>query len=117
MYDVCDISTLTRLHNWHDNAVKDSNITSNTLFFLVGNKIDSTSDIEVEEKKAVKFAKDFFDISTEQVFRMSAKTAQGFDEMLASVARILSGCATPVDTTRHTIIVADKNSNNEKCGC
>ena len=119
MYDVTDLSSLGGLQMWYDNAVRDSNNNSNTLYFLVGNKIDETpGSIEVSENRAVSYAADVIKLPTENTisFRISAKTGEGLNNLLEEVARILSGSKHQQKPDNDNIII-DRIDGGKKKGC
>lgn len=122
MYDVTDSTSLNGLQIWYDNAVRDSNNT-NTKYFLVGNKIDETSgDIVVTEKKAVSYANDVLKLPSNYKvsFRISAKTGQGFDDLLQEITMILAGHSKSEEKPENNNIIMDRidgRSENKQSKC
>lgn len=90
MYDISDKVTLSRLGVWHENAASCIK-SANTKYFVVGNKSDvSSGDIDVTEAEAFALAEERLKIPKEHVFRVSAKTGEGLEQMLIDMARVLS---------------------------
>ena len=122
MYDVTDTTTMNNLEMWYDNAKNDSNNT-NTIYFLVGNKIDETpGEIQVSEGEARKFAKDSLKITSDEfdtTYRISAKTGDGLNDLFLKITHILSGCSKqPAEKLDNTITdLADGGKDKEKCSC
>ena len=124
MYDVTELSTLGGLQLWYDNALRDSNNTSNTLYFLVGNKIDETGDIEVTEKRAASYAADVLKLPTDYTvsFQISAKTGEGLNSLLEQVTHILADHSKQEQKQDNNNIIMDridgkKNNTSHNCQC
>lgn len=113
MYDVTDRTTLSRLEIWYDDAGMYTT-NENTKYFVVGNKIDK-DDVDVPEDLAIRMAQQRLKIPKEHVFRVSAKTGEGLEEMLVGITRILKETVKPADTKPVTMI-ADAEDDRRK-GC
>lgn len=114
MYDICDQATLNRLAVWHEDAGMYAS--DNTKYFVVGNKTDVSSDeVEVEEEKAVKIAEQRFHIPKKHVFRVSAKTGKGLEEMLVQISRILMETMKPSDQKPISIIADAEDDRSSSC--
>lgn len=96
MYSINDKVSLERLNVWYENSNTYGN--TNTQYFVVGNKNDlSSGEVDVTEEYALQMAQDRFGIPGRQVFRVSAKTGQGLEEMLIEISRVLSETVQPVE--------------------
>ena len=111
MYDVTQRDSLNSLRMWMDDA--KPYIDPKTTFFLVGNKIDSSSsEIDVKKEDAWNFAENK-QIPKENVFEISVKTGKGLEEFMSSAATILNHIEYPSPQT-HVII---HSSTDEKKRC
>lgn len=94
-YAVDDVSSLSSLHGWKENALR---YTENAVFFMVGNKIDVPNhDIEVRDSTIAAFCEKHH-ISESNVFKVSAKTDEGIAEMFKKITQVLDFSEIP--TTR-----------------
>ncbi|XP_065674900.1 ras-related protein Rab-1B-like [Hydra vulgaris] len=113
MYDVKDRDTLSSLRMW----LNDINpyINEHTTFFLLGNKIDSFStEIDVNRNDAVNFAKNN-NIPTDNVFQISVKTGNGFENFITSMATILSCGRGPFVPDINNVNLGDNQRHPNNC--
>ena len=117
VYDASEPSTLTSCVSWKDEAKRYAK--PEPVYFLAGNKCDKIHDIEVDERTAYNFAEKH-NIPRENVFRISAKSGKGVNEMFLSILSKLSTSPKPYDKIDHVVPTfedAYREDNKEKKGC
>ena len=120
VYDVTNQCSFGRLQNWLENA---SRYEDNFKTFLVGNKIDfNSANHEVDTAKVLDFAKRN-SISEDFIFRISAKSGEGFSKLFEKIAKVLTEECMPTDFGRRPLQISDRlgdihtNRMWSKCKC
>ena len=84
VYSIDDSDTFDSLTGWSENAIS-TRVGGETLFVLVGNKLDLASERTVQKSRAVTYASNI-DVHSDMVFEVSALTGKGVDHMFNTIA-------------------------------
>ena len=84
VYSIDDSDTFDSLTGWSENAIS-ARVGGETLFVLVGNKLDLPSERRVDKSRAIMYAGNI-DVETDMVFEVSALTGEGVDRMFDAIA-------------------------------
>lgn len=109
VYSIADQETFDSLTNWVDNTVSAMGIGNQDLVkVLVGNKVDLSSERQVEFDRAMEFAK-LYDITENHLLEISAKDGTGVQELFDLVAKEISPLA------KNTPTQSPPKNQNKKC--
>ena len=114
VYAIDDMYSLTVLRNWIVDINKDA---QGALKFLVGNKIDlSDEGSQVDDQLADSFCKNNKIL---KLYRVSAKTGAGIQEMFNDVAKMLIANkeSTIRDKNAFTVIANENEPAKRDCSC
>ena len=84
VYSIDDSDTFDSLTGWSENAIS-ARVGGETLFVLVGNKLDLAGERKVQKSRAVTYASNI-DIDADMVFEVSALTGEGVEAMFNTIA-------------------------------
>ena len=115
VYDVADQCSFRRLEIWLQNALQYE---ENFEPFIVGNKIDlNDTTHEVAIGNVLDFAGRNF-IPMDSIFRISAKTGEGFSDLFDKIAQVLADECTPTNYADRSFKIEDRlldDDKNSKC--
>ena len=84
IYSIDDSDTFDSLTGWSENAIS-ARFGGDTLYALIGNKLDLASERKVDKTRAITYASNL-DIDTDMVFEVSALTGDGVEHMFNAIA-------------------------------
>ena len=84
IYSIDDSDTFDSLTGWSENAIS-ARFDGETIYALIGNKLDVASERKVDKSRAVTYASNL-DIDADMVFEVSALTGEGIERMFDAVA-------------------------------
>ena len=101
VYSIDDSDTFDSLTGWSENAIS-ARVGGETLFVLVGNKLDLASERKVQKSRAVTYASNI-DIDSDMVFEVSALSGEGMEHMFNTIAAKMGPALlqTPAQGGRH----------------
>lgn len=88
VYSIDDSDTFDSLTGWSENAIS-ARVGGETIFVLVGNKLDLAGERRVDRSRAITYAGNI-DIDSDMVFEVSALSGEGINEMFSAIAAKMS---------------------------